>query len=213
MTYLKIAEHYDSCFKKHGDTHLGVDWPNVHDLQIRYRVMEDVIQYSNFNKSEKLSPTVLDFGCGSAQFFDYVKITNNRFNLLYSGLDINKSYIEYCTIKHRHNKFYQVDVLDPNTVLPSFDFIIFNGVFTEKCDLSYDQMMDFFKQVMIKMWDNCEYGIAFNLMSKHVDWERDDLFHVSIDELGWFLKNNLSRNFIIRNDYGLYEYTTYVFKK
>ena len=49
-------------------------------------------------------------------------------------------------------------------------------------------------------------------MFKLVDWERDDLFHVSIDELGWFLKNNLSRNFVIRNDYKLYEYTTYVYK-
>ena len=55
-------------------------------------------------------------------------------------------------------------------------------------------------------------GIAFNIMSKLVDWERDDLFHVSMDELGLFLKNNLSRNFIIKNDYKLYEYTVYVYK-
>jgi hypothetical protein len=34
----------------------------------------------------------------------------------------------------------------------------------------------------------------------------------SLDELGWFLKNNLSRNFTIRNDYKLYEYTVYVYK-
>ncbi len=213
MTYLKIAEHYDSCFKKHGDTHLGVDWPNETDAQIRYQVMEDVIKFSSFNGKGNSTTTLLDFGCGSAQFFDYITQSKNKFNLLYSGLDINSSYIEYCTKKHRYNEFYQVDVLNSNAVLPSFDFIIFNGVFTEKCDLSYDQMMNFFKQVLIKMWNNCEYGMAFNLMSKHVDWERDDLFHVSIDELGWFLKNNLSRNFIIRNDYGLYEYTTYVYKK
>ena len=49
-------------------------------------------------------------------------------------------------------------------------------------------------------------------MSKHVDWEREDLFHLSFDELGSFLKEEISRNFTIRNDYGLYEYTVYIYK-
>ena len=74
-------------------------------------------------------------------------------------------------------------------------------------------MMEFFTSVLKKLWAKTNKGIAFNIMSKLVDWERDDLFHVSIDELGWFLKNNLSRNFVIRNDYKLYEYTVYVYKK
>jgi hypothetical protein len=74
-------------------------------------------------------------------------------------------------------------------------------------------MFDFFKTVIKKLWVKCNKGLSFNLMSKHVDWERDDLFHVSLDELGWFLKDHLSRDFIIRNDYKLYEYTTYVYKK
>ena len=25
MSYLKLAEHYDKCFKEYGDTHLGGD--------------------------------------------------------------------------------------------------------------------------------------------------------------------------------------------
>lgn len=49
-------------------------------------------------------------------------------------------------------------------------------------------------------------------MSKDVDWEREDLFHLSLDELSNFLTKEVSRNFIIRNDYGLYEYTTYLYK-
>jgi hypothetical protein len=55
-------------------------------------------------------------------------------------------------------------------------------------------------------------GVAFNVMSTHVDWERDDLFHLPMDVLGSFLTKNLSRKFVIRSDYGLYEYTTYVYK-
>ena len=73
-------------------------------------------------------------------------------------------------------------------------------------------MMNFFTSAITKLWEKCNVGLAFNLMSKHVDWEREDLFHVSLDELGWFLKKNLSRNFVIRNDYKLFEYTVYVYK-
>ena len=49
--------------------------------------------------------------------------------------------------------------------------------------------------------------------SKNVDWERDDLFHLSLDKLSGFLCEKITRNFVIRNDYGLYEYTVYVLKK
>ena len=49
-------------------------------------------------------------------------------------------------------------------------------------------------------------------MSKNVDWERDDLFHLSHDLLSDFLCRKITRNYIIRNDYGLYEYTVYLFK-
>jgi len=46
-----------------------------------------------------------------------------------------------------------------------------------------------------------------------VDWEREDLFHLSLDSLAGFLVKELGRDFVIRNDYGLYEYTTYVYRK
>jgi hypothetical protein len=45
-----------------------------------------------------------------------------------------------------------------------------------------------------------------------VDWERDDLFHVSFDVMAKFLTAELTRNFIFRQDYGLYEYTVYAYR-
>ena len=47
---------------------------------------------------------------------------------------------------------------------------------------------------------------------KQVDWEKDFLFHLPLDTLAFFLTKELTRNFIIRNDYGLYEYTVYLYK-
>ena len=36
---------------------------------------------------------------------------------------------------------------------------------------------------MFALWT----GIAFNVMTKHVDWERDDLFHLPFDQLAEWL--------------------------
>ena len=87
-----------------------------------------------------------------------------------------------------------------------------NGVFTEKRNLSFDSMWLYFTNMIESIYKITNKGIAFNVMSKNVDWERDDLFHVSLDQLSSFLCSNITRNFIIRNDYKLYEYTVYVFK-
>ena len=36
--HLKIADYYKECFDKHGDNHLGVNWPNKEDMIKRYKI-------------------------------------------------------------------------------------------------------------------------------------------------------------------------------
>jgi hypothetical protein len=73
-------------------------------------------------------------------------------------------------------------------------------------------MMDFTCRMLERAFLGAKQGIAFNLMSKLVEWERDDLFHVPYDEISRFTTARLSRHHVIRADYGLYEYTMYIYK-
>jgi len=204
MNYLKIAEHYKKCFEDHGDNHLGVDWPKYGDTLTRYKVMLDLI-----NENNKVS--LLDFGCGLGHLYKFILNEKKENEIVYSGLDINEKFYDHCIKKYPEVNFFLKDI-NINDEIPNFDYIVCNGTFTEKRDLSYEEMFDFMSNTLKTLWLKTNKGIAFNVMSKLVDWERDDLFHVSMDELGLFLKNNLSRNFVIRNDYKLYEYTIYVYK-
>ena len=43
--YTKIINHYEKCLDEHGDSHLGVDWPNKEEADKRYRVMLEVIHW------------------------------------------------------------------------------------------------------------------------------------------------------------------------
>jgi len=207
--FLNIVRHYEGCFDKHGDSHLGVDWPKLEDVDKRYKVMIDLIRLDS-EDPDKVS--LLDFGCGTGELNTYLK-KNNHSEIDYAGLDISAKFISHCRAKFPENQFYVRNLLDEGVQIPSFDYWVMNGVFTEKRELSFDEMWDYFKKMIIKAYNLTNRGVAFNLMSKNVDWERDDLFHVSLDQLSEFLCQQVSRDFVIRNDYGLYEYTTYVYKK
>ena len=170
--------------------------------------MLDIVRFNE----DIASVSLLDFGCGTAHLLEYIE-TNKIEKIVYLGLDISQKFIDVAQAKFPENSFYCVDILESTDKLRRFDYAVMNGVFTEKRELSFDEMWAYFTQMISIIYDKCDKGFAFNVMSKNVDWERDDLFHVSYDLLSDFLCKNLSRNHIIRNDYGLYEYTVYVFKK
>jgi SAM-dependent methyltransferase len=205
--YLNIVSHYEKCLREHGDTHRGVDWPKAEDAAVRYRVMLDVIRPSPPGESVRL----LDFGCGAAHLYEYIQ-THELKGIDYSGLDLSGKFVELSQQKFPSRRFYLGDILENAEIIPQFDYIVMNGVFTEKRDLSFEQMFDYFKQLVLATWKKVDRGLALNVMSKQVDWEREDLFHLSFDTLAKFLTSEVTRNFIIRNDYGLYEYTTYIYR-
>ncbi|HVS80568.1 MAG TPA: class I SAM-dependent methyltransferase [Pyrinomonadaceae bacterium] len=205
--YLNIVSHYESCLEQHGDTHLGVDWPKREDVEKRYRVMLEVIKPEA--RGQRVS--LLDFGCGASHLNEYI-LKQGLENLEYAGLDLSQKFVRLSQSKFPANKFFCLDVLDEQVSLPNFDYIVLNGVFTEKRELSFDEMFSYFKHLVTRVFEHAAIGIAFNVMTKHVDWERDDLFHLPFDTLAEFVKKELTRNFVFRNDYGLYEYTTYAYR-
>lgn len=205
--YKQIADHYVNCFKQHGDTAKGVDWPNEEDLMKRFQVMLGVIREKDLSGER-----ILDFGCGTAKLFDYINQSDQQVKE-YVGLDIAPEFVNYCKNKYPKNKFIQHDVIVQGDLPSNFDYILMNGVFTEKRTMSFNEMWEFFQELITKIFPFADKGIAFNVMSADVDWERDDLFHLPLDKLSQFLCSKLSRHFIIRNDYGLYEYTVYLYKK
>ncbi len=203
--YLSIVRHYEDCLARHGDTAAGVDWPNERDAQTRYRVMLELI------RERGAAVRLLDFGCGAAHLYGYM-LEHGWNDVVYNGLDVSEKFVALARQKYPERHFQCADILDTTAELPDYDYVVMNGVFTEKRDLSHEAMFTYLQQVIARVFAKAGRGIAFNVMSKAVDWERDDLFHLSIDALMDFLTKRISRHVVIRNDYGLYEYTVYVYR-
>jgi len=206
--YKEIVDHYEQCLEKHGDSHLGVDWPKEEDVDKRYGVMLDLVR----PVAEGQTVSLLDFGCGTAHLYGFMQRLGMA-GISYAGLDISQKFVDVAQAKYPEQTFYCGDLLDDTFEMPTFDYVVMNGVFTEKRSLGEEEMWAYFMQLLQAVFAKAKKGIAFNVMSKNVDWERDDLFHVSLDRLTAFLCKHLSRHFVVRNDYGLYEYTVYVYKQ
>ena len=204
--YLSIVEHYEACLERHGDTHLGVDWPKAEDVETRHRVMLDVIRRRDGDPVR-----LLDFGCGASHLYEYVR-KHGISGIEYSGLDISPRFVELSQSKFPEVRYWCADILDDDIVLPKFDYAVMNGVFTERVGMTFEDMLEYFKQVIRRVFQLVDDGLVFNVMSKQVDRERDDLFHLPFDVLAGFLTSEISRDFALRHDYGLYEYTIYVYR-
>jgi SAM-dependent methyltransferase len=201
-----LVAHYEACFVRHGDSHLGVDWPNAADAAARYGVMLDVVRQPAENS------VLLDFGCGLGHLYQY--ITENKLTgINYIGLDMSAKFIDACRVKFPSVPFYCLDALSFPDRLPACDYAVLNGVLTEKRELTFDAMWEYGQRLLHVVFARARRGMAFNMMSKHVDWERDDLFHMPFDLLAAYLKQHISRHFTFRADYGLYEFTTYVYRQ
>ncbi|MBH73356.1 MAG: SAM-dependent methyltransferase [Rhodospirillaceae bacterium] len=200
--YQMIIDHYETCLENHGDNNLGVDWPDKCDAATRYQVMLDIVKGSD-------RETIIDFGCGAGHLLEYIQ-THNMKNIDYIGLDISPKFIALCRRKWPHHDFIQQDVLEKSDTIPEADYIVMNGVFTEKCTLPNQVMFSYMQRVIKLMWPKTRKGLAVNVMSTNVDWKRKDLFHLSKRDFSKFLTAEISPNFLFREDYGLYEYTAYV---
>ena len=206
--YRQITECTESYYDRLGDSPLGMGWPNVPDALRRFGIMLDVIR-GGPSRSEPLR--LLDLGCGVGHLYEYLR-GSSLDGIRYTGIDLSQRFIGICRSTHPGVDFRHVDILQHPEALDEYDYTVINGVFTSKCAMSFHEMWAFVQSLLKLVFRRSRCGIAFNAMSSHVDWERDDLFHLPLDTLAAFLCRNLSRNFVFRNDYGLYEFTTYVYQ-
>jgi SAM-dependent methyltransferase len=202
--------NYAAALSKHGVTPKGVLWPDPDDLAMRFEVLMSLLQLQDYNAEKPMR--LLDLGCGPGFLLDYLA-SNGRLNAVsYTGVDVLESTIGPARIRWPGYQFEIRDVRDHPFEPDQFDCCIICGVFTGRFENSYEQTVAMAQDTLRALWSSVKSAIAFNVMSKHVDWEREDLFHWPLDALVGFCKQDLSRHVALRLDYGLWETSAVVRK-
>ena len=208
-SYISLVKMVEDLFLQHGDSHRGLGYPKAEGFDVRYRVYLDV---TRFGPAAELPCTLLDVGCGTGRLLDQIK-ASGRTGISYSGIDLSPMLIEAAQKKHPEANFRQGDPFEVSEIWDKQpDYVVFGGIFTCKLEMTNEQMTDYMIRLLRLAFTHCARGLAFNVMSHHVDWQREDLFHVPFDRMANILQVNFGRNYIFRADYGLYEYTVYLYK-
>ena len=210
-TYSKLANHYANCLKKYGDTTLGMDWPEESDNIKRFSIMLDLFKIDLYGNIKPLR--ILDFGCGTSHFYEFLKKSHLNNNISYTGIDIVQDSIKISKKKFPENKYFCMDILASSKSFGQYDYVIINGLFTQKCNMNDKEMKNFLIKILKKLFPCFKKGLAFNTMSNQVDFKREGSFHLDLNWSSQVFVNNFTRNFLIRHDYDLYENTFYLYKE
>ena len=206
--YHSLVRMVEALYAEHGDSHRGLGYPKEEGFDVRYRVYLDVIR----PEAGRAKCTLLDVGCGTARLLDLIK-ASGRNEIAYRGIDLSSTLVEAAKKKHPEADFVCGDPFDRGEIWSAQpDYVVFGGIFTCRLQMSFEEMTDYMIRLLRLAFTHCRRGIAFNVMSQHVDWQRDDLFHVPFDRMAGILQTNFGRHYSFRADYGLYEYTVYLYR-
>lgn len=202
-----MKTYYEKTFEKYGANVQGVDWGKAGDerkVELRYEKMLQIVYAADSERS----CSVLDVGCGYGGLYQYA--IKQGYSLEYTGIDICENMIKYAKNKYRGGEFICDDILEIN-LEQEFDFVICNGVLTQKLDISIRDMDLYARKLIQRMWKLSKKGIVFNIMKNQVDFMNDNLYYKSpLEMIGYCM--TLTNNFVLDCSYAPYEYSIYLYK-
>jgi SAM-dependent methyltransferase len=185
-------------------------WPNARHLATSYATLLSPIDFAHYSPDRRLR--LLDLGCGVGFLLDYLQANGLLESVDYTGVDVLNSVLDDARQRWPNARFDRRDVRDEPFDEEAFDYCIACGLFNLKHGNSYPDAVAVAESTMRAVWPSVTIGLGFNSMSKHVDWERDDLFHWPLDEIMAYCKRDLSRHVSFRLDSGLWPVFTLVLK-
>jgi len=188
-----------------------LNWPDARDLAVQYGALLSAIDFSVYSAQRPLK--LLDLGCGLGLLLDWLAENKLLGSVDYTGVDLVEPILETVRRRWPNQRFERLDVREEPFPDDAFDYCIACGIFTVKHGNTYDETLNLAQQTLRAIWSSVSLGLAFNSMSKHVDWERDDLFHWPLDEIMAFCKRDLSRHVTFKLDSGRWDVCTLVHKQ
>lgn len=205
-----LLDYYDERLRYHGDTAAGAGWPSEADRRTRFAVLTEALRAEHGEPA----PVLCDLGCGTGELLGWLR-ARGRGDVSYVGADRSELALDHARRKFPDARWVEIDVTtarESELAALECDYLVASGLFTVRHTLSDEAMWAFLEGVVRRLWPRVRRGIAFNVMSPVVDWERDDLFHASHDRMARFLHELAGRRVQMRADYGLYEYACVAFK-
>lgn len=200
-----LRDHYRKTFRQYGAGSMGVDWGADEKKQLlRYEKMLAVI-----TQRPGETPGVLDVGCGYGGLLDYAN--RKSIPIDYTGIDVVEDMISWAQNAFPEVRFIAGDIFTTH-LDGSFDYVICNGILTQKLDTPGLMMDEFAGKLIRRMFDLCRIGIAFNLMTTKVNFFSNNLYYRNPSELLSWCMSEITGKVRLDHSYELFEYTVYLYR-
>mgnify|MGYP006103849649 FL=1 len=191
-----MINEYTDWHTKYGDDYKSVGWNKPKHLS-RF---ECLTSYWNIDKNLD----IVDVGCGLAHLAEYLKMKHQNFN--YTGIDINKTFIETNKQKYPEYSFYSIAA---DNFLQKGDLIFASGLFNRK----FSDSDAFFNKTVKSIINNAKVGCSFNCLSSSAIKKNDHNFYVSLSAIEKIIDRSIIDGFLIDGDTIPGELTVHIRKK
>jgi SAM-dependent methyltransferase len=192
-----VLRRYAERINRLGPTVQALGWRNKEQQNLRFEIFQQLISLEN-------NISVLDVGCGFGDLYNFL---SEKINVDYTGCDLSPVVIEYANKNRVGGKFTVRDILEDPYQENSFDYVFMSGLFNYKIDNN----LSYLKSMINEGFRISNKSLMFNLTSTLVDYQDQQLYYYKPEEVLNFC-STLSRRFILRHDYPLYEFTVCLIK-
>lgn len=184
----QVIAHYKSLFDRYGYSSNAVEFRDQSSHLARFQLLTEI--------SHELG-SVMDIGAGLAHFYTYLR--KHGFKGRYLGLEFVEQFVESANRLMADDQNAEVRHFDVSTgELPTgFEYGFVSGVF----NLARENAEEFMYETLKKLWQVCEKGMAFNILSTHVEYFDRHLFYVNPENMFTFLKCELKGHIVMYHDY------------
>lgn len=190
----KAKEKYGTCVKSLG-------WGSKYSQEIRFKAMTEI--------GFKSKDTVLDVGCGFGDLVNYLEKKNIKLQE-YTGIDLDEYFIRQAKEYYEKNNtnFYNCSLFEfQNNNCKKYDWVVASGIFSFDCK-NWDKNV---LSTMTTMFSLARKGISVNFLSSSSKKQKAGFKYVNPDCM---VKNNvigLSKNYVIKKNYKVNDFTLHVY--
>ena len=184
---------------------MAVSSESLKHKELRYKNISGVF-------GEEDSFSLHDVGMGLGDYCNFLNKYYSDRNIVYSGSDIFQDYVIESNRRFPDKKFYLRNLVTSSTE-DKYDYLILSGVFHQRRDTSIKDWEQYMETLINNCFAMCNKGIAFNAVTQFVDFYQPNIYYCNIHKLIESINDRLSRFFILKHDYALYELTVYVYKE
>lgn len=204
----ELELHYSRLFSEHGPSPQGVDW-GEDEAKARWRY-DRMLNVVGPVQEAQDKPSLLDVGCGYGGL--YQQVVEKKIPVAYTGIDVADNMIAWAAANLASARFIRGDVLDFQFE-ETFDYVVCNGILTQKLNVPALQMDVFAAQLIRRMFTLCRVGIAFNVMTTKVNYFSNNLYYRNPAELLAWCLSEMTQFVKLDHAYPLFEYTLYLYRQ